>query len=225
MLFSQRQGILSVRQSIQLEGMDDDLRNGLWDVLVITVFEEVEFQPYEDGVRASSLAPLFTAYWHSLLKQPLDRMPTSFERALAEIRNLFFTWAWYGVYDLIEFTGQNLGDAARQARLWKFANKVLERELSGYRFVGGHLVPITSESEIESIELALKDDTLPAGARLHFQAALGRLADRKNPDFRNSIKESVSAVEAQCQALLVTQRLLSAMRSRLWRGVGHCTLL
>jgi hypothetical protein len=35
----------------------------------------------------------------------------------------------------------------------------------------------------------------------HLDTALARLADRSAPDYRNSIKESISAVEAVCQIL------------------------
>ena len=33
----------------------------------------------------------------------------------------------------------------------------------------------------------------------HIKAALLKLSDKKNPDYRNSIKESISAVEAICR--------------------------
>ncbi len=33
------------------------------------------------------------------------------------------------------------------------------------------------------------------------RTALSKLSDRKNPDFRNSIKESISAVESLCQKI------------------------
>lgn len=35
----------------------------------------------------------------------------------------------------------------------------------------------------------------------HLQSALSLLADRRSPDYRNSIKESISAVESLCRTL------------------------
>jgi hypothetical protein len=35
----------------------------------------------------------------------------------------------------------------------------------------------------------------------HFRTALKNLSDRHNPDYRNSIKESISAVECACKKL------------------------
>src|SRR5207253_6756654 len=53
--------------------------------------------------------------------------------------------------------------------------------------------------ELAEVDAALA--TPVAGARAHLSSALGLLADRKKPDYRNSIKESVSAVEAVCRAV------------------------
>jgi hypothetical protein len=36
---------------------------------------------------------------------------------------------------------------------------------------------------------------------VHFASALQKLTDRENPDYRNSIKESISAVESACKIL------------------------
>jgi hypothetical protein len=68
--------------------------------------------------------------------------------------------------------------------------------MPGYRFVSGHIVQITSEEEIVAIEqaLALPDSLKPV--REHLRQSLMLLADRKAPDYRNSIKESISAIES-----------------------------
>ncbi len=73
-------------------------------------------------------------------------------------------------------------------------NIILERELSGYRIISGKVVDITDEQEVEMLEEALAD-TQYEGVNAHLKRALELLSDRKNPDYRNSIKESISAVE------------------------------
>jgi hypothetical protein len=60
-------------------------------------------------------------------------------------------------------------------------------------------VEITSESEIEAIEQAIEDS--PSPITIHLQQSLSFLSDRKNPDYRNSIKEAISAVEALCKRI------------------------
>lgn len=46
-----------------------------------------------------------------------------------------------------------------------------------------------------------KDYTSLNGANIHLTKALSLLSDRNKPDYRNSIKESISAVEATCKSL------------------------
>ncbi len=77
-------------------------------------------------------------------------------------------------------------------------NGILERELSGYRFVQGVLVPISDPAEVLAIEQASQAAAKAGlqGAHEHIATALGLLGRKPTPDFRNSIKESISAVEA-----------------------------
>jgi len=82
-----------------------------------------------------------------------------------------------------------------------FCNTILEQELSAYRFVGGKIVRITSKEEILEIEKALDIPEPLKRVRIHLERALGLLADKKSPDYRNSIKESISAVEAICKLI------------------------
>jgi hypothetical protein len=73
--------------------------------------------------------------------------------------------------------------------------------MASYRFVSEKIVQITSEEEIASIEKAL---ALPGGLKpvtAHLHQALTLLADRKTPDYRNSIKESISAIESLSKIL------------------------
>jgi len=80
-------------------------------------------------------------------------------------------------------------------------NVVLESELSAYRFVGGLITQVTSEEEISEMEEALETPFKTVNA--HIETALKLMSDKKTPDYRNSIKESISAVEAICR--LVTK--------------------
>lgn len=57
-------------------------------------------------------------------------------------------------------------------------------------------VSITNETEIESVSDA--SNTPYNSVNIHIQKALTLYSDRKQPDYENSIKESISAVEAMC---------------------------
>jgi hypothetical protein len=77
----------------------------------------------------------------------------------------------------------------------------MQHEASAYRFLGTKLTPIISEPEIQSIEDASSEQDRFNPASSHLATALRHLSARDSPDYRNSIKESISAVEAACQII------------------------
>lgn len=76
-------------------------------------------------------------------------------------------------------------------------NADFERLHYAYRIVDNKIVEISSKEEIESIEKALADS--PSNIREHLNKALEHYSKRPEGDYRNSIKESISAVEAWCR--------------------------
>jgi hypothetical protein len=66
--------------------------------------------------------------------------------------------------------------------------------------VDGLFTDITDNQEIEMIEEALSSNDFPS-VSTHLKRALELLSDRKKPDYRNSIKESISAVESIAQII------------------------
>jgi hypothetical protein len=186
--FSERVGVIQPRRAMQLEAMDDELRAALWNVLDFWVWQKGGVAAYKPQ-RESNHAQLFMNMWDALFRSPIDTIPHRYDATIAEIRNWFFSCEWNRAYDLAEFV------VARNVALVKEFNRALTRDLSGYRFIGNLLVPVTSSNEIEAIEAALASTSMP-GVQEHLKQALALLSDRKSPDFRNSMKESISAIEA-----------------------------
>lgn len=111
---------------------------------------------------------------------------------------------WNIVYDLIEFLARTYSIDVTNRGFIDRCNKVLERESSAYRFVSGRITQITSKSEIEEIDQAI---TSPLQiVNTHIESALQHLSDKKKPNYRNSIKESISAVEALCQKITANDK-------------------
>lgn len=200
MLFSKRKGLVPFKIEIQKESIDNDLRYGLWNALHIGIWEKYDGDSYYVPFEKSNLFWLFRKYWHNLFKMPIDNMPNNFRNVIERIRKYFFECKWYEVYDFIEFTSQNCPDELKEDFI-EFINSLLEKELSAYRFVDEQLTDITDEQEIESIETAINSSNKFSGTKIHLKAALSLLTDRKKPDYRNSVKESISAVEALCVVL------------------------
>jgi hypothetical protein len=128
-------------------------------------------------------------------------MPRTASELHDEMRRRFFEWSWYEVYDLIEFLAREDHNGVREHSFILECNTVMKEELAGYRFVAAQVTPITSPDEVEAIEDALGAAGVHPGVRNHLESALAMLSDRKNPDYRNSIKESISAVEALCRQI------------------------
>lgn len=195
--FSQRMGFISSTKAAQIEGIDNELRNSLWSVLVINLYSKFspEYTFASDLLKGSNFYRYAENLYLSFYKIPVDLVPQKWSELRRQIRNHFFEAEWHRVYSFLEFNVQTFqGNVAKN--LCNEFNKVLERENSGYRFVSDKLTPITSREEIEEIELAIASSDRYLGVKTHLQTALGLMTDRENPDYRNSIKESISAVES-----------------------------
>ena len=200
MLFSKRKGLSDIKDTIQKDKMDNDLRYGLWNALHVCIWEEYNGGRYI-SFKDSNLYMLCRLYWHNFFKLPLDNMPYDFDRVVGRLREIFIEKSeWYEVYDFVEFTAKSCPDSLCKPYI-EFVNHILERELSAYRFVDMQLTDITDEQEIESIETAINTSKQFSGTEIHLKAALRFLTDRKKPDYRNSVKESISAVESLCMTL------------------------
>ena len=190
--FSERKGFTPVSEIIQTKSMNEALRNSLWNALDTALWSRPGFisKPYGTPGR---IVPFSRFLWFHYFKKPIDELPRLPHEILKIIRTYFFSCEWYEVYNFLEFIV-----SAREhstPRLVEHLNIVLEQELSGYRFVAERVTDITIQEEINMIEEAVRDSKL-AGVSAHIDRALDLYADRDNPDFRNSIKESISAVES-----------------------------
>jgi AbiJ N-terminal domain 4 len=196
--FSERYGHVPVRSALQIDGIDDGLRNRLWNLVCVSFFDSVppfeqvnsNYLPNQEGAYF-----IFKRVWHNYFKKTTDSIGVSYIKALKELRQYFMECAWYGVYDLLEFLADNTNQT-RQNRFIESVNDILKEEMSGYRFISNRIVQINSEEEIVAIEqaLGLPDSLKPV--REHLRQSLTLLADRKSPDYRNSIRESISAIES-----------------------------
>lgn len=200
-LFSERKGLKKVSEIIQTESMNDELRVSLWNVLELELWSTPCFFENDLSLFANS-KPDFDTFrkllWVNHFKQPIDRCPDLYPAIMSIIRTHFFNCQWNEVYDFLEFVVSYYGSSF--IRLVNSLNYMLERELSGYRFVDGHLADITDKQELEMLDEALRD-TRFTGVTAHLQRALELYADRKHPDYRNSIKESISAVESMARVV------------------------
>lgn len=199
--FSEKYGFKPKKTIFQLEDMDDDLRNGLWNALHFYYWHEADQSYYLNSNSNKRLYWLFMRLWDAHYKWPVDAIPNIWERAYKVIRERFFSCHWNEAYDFVQFIANNyIGDSVNENFKEK-CNDILKRELSGYRFIGGSITPITAEEEIAEITEALESKTSLRPVKIHLNTALELFSNRTSPDYRNSIKESISAVEAICRLI------------------------
>lgn len=115
-----------------------------------------------------------------------------------KMTQIFLQFDWYQVYNFIEdiLSIRHLLD---RKGLEKYTNNVLEEENSAYRIIDYRVIEITTKEEIEAIEEALSSGF--EGVEIHLKQAVTLISNRDKPDYRNVIKESISAVESICQLI------------------------
>jgi hypothetical protein len=196
--FSERYGLKPRKAVLQVDSMDTDLRIGLWNAWIVHCWSlaKGDILSWEDE---NALEDFVKTLWSSHYKLDIDALPSRWTERLGLIKARFFSCKWFEVYDFIEFVAKNFPDREVSKKFKQECNSVLKRELSAYRFVGNKVLKITSETEIAAVEKALADTEEYEDTNTHLNRALELLSDRKSPDYRNSIKESISAVEAMCR--------------------------
>lgn len=200
MRFSERHGYKKVRESIQLESVDVPLRNGLWSVLKINVWDHARASTgmyggyYLSRDSNPELFGLCERLWFHFFKDPLDQLDHDWTKVLKQLRGFYFSCQWYELYDFVEFVANNFRRHQFREPFLEACNAVLEREVAAYRFIDGLIAPIAEREQLEEIERALDREKGPV--HVHLRRALELLSDRTAPDYRNSIKESISAVES-----------------------------
>jgi hypothetical protein len=200
--FSQRKGLKPIKSVMQVDSMDDDLRNGLWNALKIFYWHKADESGYSYQLSSiQDIHLLLVFIWRDYFKKPIENIDNNWNIVRTSIKKYFFDCTWNEAYDFIEFIANTYKGESNNEEFMEFCNFILEREMSAYRFIAGQLAQITSEEEVNSIEEALNDTSALKPANNHLTTALNLLSDRKSPDYRNSIKESISAVEAMCNII------------------------
>lgn len=80
-------------------------------------------------------------------------------------------------------------------------NKLFREEYVGYTLMDDMMIPITNDAEIESIKKSLELEKPFKNVSDHLLKAVKLLSDDKKPDYKNSIKESISSVESMCKII------------------------
>ena len=208
--FSDRNGISPENVEIQLKDLDMRTRVKLQN-LISTFYSNVyDRDPYYER---DNIQQFFRYLFENVYLHVIDARKPYIEDAVLKIiydtileddydKVLTLTEAIINYWDayLKKNKGSVYYDNYREEytglSIYEEINSFFEREYVGYRFVDDIITPISDNYEISAINEAL--NTEYESVYEHISKANKLLADRENPDYENSIKESISAVEAIC---------------------------
>lgn len=206
MRFSQRIGKQPIKTELEKDGLSQELRNSLWTVVQELIIDALSNEK-EYGKTHSYLSKYFRELWIHFFKVPIDSLPwrvyedtVNRNEATKFVRNWFFKAEWELVLDFVEFS------ASYNPKFQEICNHFLKKEMSAYRFVDGKLVEINAKEEIVEIETAIRNADKFSSVKTHLTTSLELLSDRKKPDYRNSIKESISAVESLAKIIVDNEK-------------------
>jgi len=191
--FSERNGYKNPREILQIGSINGALQNRLWNNIKIFYIDSLS-RPYNGDAYSLDRPPeilQIKKLYDSFFKTH-EEPPLVFGSLKSNLKTKYFNLVWFEIYDLLEYLPELFNKNI--SKFYIEINKVLQEENSGYRFIEGLIVQIIDEVEIREIEEVFesKYDTVKG----HLSKALELLSDRENPDYQNSIKESISAVES-----------------------------
>lgn len=188
--FSQRMWI-EPEALLQKDSVSEKLRNKIWNLFSDYIFYPKSCQRgFILHLDDEFLMPYAYHFW--LNRDTLSSRTEEFKK------DLYWKLAKerYLIYDHIEF----FYSAYKNNSFIKALNQALTEENSAYRISQeGLVLPISNEEELEAVNEASTIKYTPVNE--HIQKAIS-LFKKEPADYANSIKESISAVEALCQIII-----------------------
>ena len=206
--FSNRNEIIHFRDVIQTTEFDDisrvSLCNCMYDFMYYTF--EIRYNP-SCCLHPEQTSSFETDFCKNMIRNVFHEYDEhgysdaySWNSIYFSIKDVIASAPYNEVLDIIEYICNLLEPCSGTATVYQKFNNLFEQECIGYRFVSKQIVPITDESEAQ--EIGQDCQTPFDGARAQLQKALGFLSDREHPDYKNCVKESISAVESVCETIV-----------------------
>lgn len=211
--FSDRNGIKTVNVEIQLKEFDQRTRIQLQNMISLIYKEVYQGDLYYGRVHIQEFLRFVLG---NIYSESIDvRIKYDDDVVLGMIKETILQDEYDDVLTLIEAIIQYWDEYLKDTQghiyydfrtktyinrsIYEKVNEYFIRECIGYRFVDGIIVPISDAYEVGALEEALNNKYEPVYQ--HLSKSNKFLADRDNPDYENSIKESISAVEAICEII------------------------
>lgn len=213
--FSERFGFNKNPIVLQIDTIDKKLRIALWNTLSEIYWPRIDSSGrFKYPSNYDNINKFIEILWKDHLNRLLDDLnrkdPELYlleelhheSYLYKDLRKYFFSCEWNRVYEFIEFIHREIPFSKTiKSSFEKLCNKRLENGFSAYRFINGLFLRITSIQELETINDSLSKSNTNDSSKEHLETAMRLFSNKKSPDYRNSIKESISAIEALCKSI------------------------
>ena len=208
--FADRYIFSPVNTSMQVDEFDWRTRVAIRNQLAETILAGVGEAPSE----------MRNKFWRAVLSQvysqPVDYTNEYwFKIMFPIIEKTVYEDPYYDILSLIEFIISYFSSYNDKVRdiLGDQYNSLFEREYVGYRYIANGFTKITDNLEVMELKEVLSSPY--DSVKEHISKALVFLSDRVHPDYANSIKESITAVEAMCNIITGKNSTLGDMLKQL----------
>lgn len=188
--FSDRTNKEPINTIIQKDNLDERTRNNIINIIDVII---------NNCHKSSKLDELYNYIYKTVFCVTMDEIP--YNRRQPIIDGIRKDWQYYDILSFIEEIVIWYNKFFYQDLTGIF-NELFEIECVGYRFVNMQITDIINDEEIKEIEEAL--NTKYSACSESINKALNLLYNRERPDYSNSVKESISAIEAICNIILCT---------------------
>ena len=194
--------------------MDERLKTGIWNTFVYylpflekhdLVIRRVYGLFFSKPLNTFPSKPKLPedTYQRSLFQEQFKKDVAKYkekrETIIAIMKTAYDKLQWFEVYDFLEFFANEIMSEKSYENYVTSCNNILKKENAGYSFTNNKILPITNVEELSEIEKVLENPI--DSVREHINQAIILFSDRENPDYRNTIKESISAVESLCRII------------------------
>lgn len=211
--FSDRNSINPISKIIKIDDFDEDTRISLFNALNNIIDYQIQIRNLNtDSISKIIIERLFNEIYRGKYKD-------TYESVINDILSMFKTEPYDIILTMIEFLCDLVFESRDQyfnhhhfsyssdgyVNVFDEMNKAFEEEYIGYRFVNGQIIRITNDEEIETITEA----TITPFDKVNesIKKSISFISETSNKDYKNSIKESIIAVEQLFNIILGTSGL------------------
>ena len=196
--FSERNGMLDINTIIQKNELDERTRICIINLLD-DMFDKLELNLY--------LSDAYKYIYLHIFNVTSDDIPYNYSDQWHNIvMGLKLYWSYDEIFSFLESFLSYYSSKLRSLDVYDKFNDLFKMECVGYRFVNKMIVDIIDDIEIDELQSSL--DSKYSAPKKCITKALSFLYDREHPDYSNSVKESISAIESMCNIILGTKNTI-----------------